>query len=162
MYILTLNFSNQTSIICFHSGFLKTWFHWNKDTSIIDVIAPTSTFVNLNFNLFIKINYSNFIHCCLIFYRAGKENKLTCCGRASTKQYNSPCKHPAQKRHLICRSLSHSTSLIERWCPRCFVMVYLAAYAHLKRCKKNQQGFCPSLFVLTLSSSYKTNFIKKN
>jgi hypothetical protein len=89
MYILTFNFQKQASII-------GTWLHWNKSTSINNfivnvIIQATSIFVN--FNLFIKINYSNFIHCCLFFYRPGKKNKLTCCGWASTEQYSSRSKH---------------------------------------------------------------------
>jgi hypothetical protein len=64
MYILTLNFPNQTSIIGFHSRFLKTWPQWNKDTSInyfiTDVIVQTTfTFINLKFHSFIKLNIKN-------------------------------------------------------------------------------------------------------
>jgi hypothetical protein len=71
MYILTFNFQKQASII-------GTWLHWNKSTSINNfivnvIIQATSIFVN--FNLFIKINYSNFIHCCLFFLSHGKEKQ---------------------------------------------------------------------------------------
>jgi hypothetical protein len=80
MYIRTLNFLNQPSIIGFYSVVLETWLHWNKDTSIYNfivnvIVRATSTFVNLNFHFFIKINYSNFIHYCFFFYHAGKEKK---------------------------------------------------------------------------------------
>jgi hypothetical protein len=69
MYILTLNFPNQVSIIWFYLGFLKTWLHWNKDISIddfiIDIIVRAAfTFVNLEYHSFIEINYSKIIHYC--------------------------------------------------------------------------------------------------
>jgi hypothetical protein len=94
MYILTLNFPNQTSIIGFLSRFLKTWLHLNKgtliDDFIIDVIVrAASTYVNLKFHSSIEINYLKIIHFCLFFNHAGKENKLTCCGQASTEQCTS-------------------------------------------------------------------------
>jgi hypothetical protein len=64
MHILTLNFLNQALIICFHLWILKTWLHF-----IIDVIVWVAlTFINLNFHSFIKINYSNFIYCCLFLH----------------------------------------------------------------------------------------------
>jgi len=77
MYTLTFNFLNQTSIIGFHLGFLKIGLHLNKGISIDDfstnvIVRTTSTFVNLKFYLFIEINYSRIIHCCLFFYHVRK------------------------------------------------------------------------------------------
>lgn len=88
-------------------------------------MPTTSTFVSLNFNPFLKINYSNIIHFCLICYRVEKENKLTCYGCDSTKQYTSWCKHPSQKGNLLYESLSHSMSCVKRGhlCLRCLIMV---------------------------------------
>ena len=118
MYIRTLNFLNQPSIIGFYSVVLETWLHWNKDTSIYNfivnvIVRATSTFVNLNFHFFIKINYSNFIHYCFFFIMQERKKKLICCGWASTKQNTSQCIHPAQVRHPLYESPSHSMSL--RW-----------------------------------------------
>jgi hypothetical protein len=82
IYILTLNFLNQTSIIGFHSGFWKILLCWNKSTSINDfiinvIVQATLIIINLNFHLFIKIYYSIFIHCCLIFFLSCKKGKQT-------------------------------------------------------------------------------------
>jgi hypothetical protein len=169
MYILTLNFSNQASIIGFHPRFLKTWLYWNKciviDNFIVNVIVQaTSTFINLNFNSFIETNYSNFIHCCLIFYCAEKEKKHMCCGRAFTKQYTSQCIHLAQKGHPLCKSYSHSTSLHWERVPDVpchgWHLAILVNHGHQKYYQKNQQHSCPSLCLLTFSSSYKIFLIR--
>jgi len=93
-YILTLNFLNQASITGFHLGFLKTWLHWNNNTSIdnfvVDVIIQrASTFVNLKLHSLTEIDFSKIINYSLFFNNAWKENKLTLSGRTSTGQHTS-------------------------------------------------------------------------
>jgi hypothetical protein len=116
LYTLTLEFPNQTSIISFYLGFLETYLHWNKGTSINDfitdvIVRTTSIFINLKFHLFIEINYQRLSIIVYFFYHARKENKLTCCGRASTKLYISQGIHFAKKGCLLCESRRHSTSM---------------------------------------------------
>jgi hypothetical protein len=79
IYILNLNFLNQASIIDFHLGFVKTWFHWNKGTFIHDflidvIVREASISINFKFHPIIKINYSKIIYC-LFFNHARKEKK---------------------------------------------------------------------------------------
>jgi hypothetical protein len=141
MYIRTLNFLNQPSIIGFYSVVLETWLHWNKDTSIdnfiVNVIVwATSTFVNLNFHFFIKINYSNFIHYCF-FYHAGKEKKTYMLWLGFNKAKYFTVYTSCSGKTPLYESPSHSMSL--RW-ERLLVSkvpchgLHLAAHALWKQC----------------------------
>jgi len=116
MYIPTLNFPNQVSIIWFYLGFLKTWLHRNKDISIDDfiidiIVRAASTFINLEYHSFIEINYSKIIHYCFFFNRARNKNILICYGWASTEQCTSYSINLAQNGHPFCEVALHSTSL---------------------------------------------------
>ena len=156
MYIQTLNFPNQSSIIGFHSRILQTWLRWNKETFIDDfivdvIIRVAFIFVNLKFYSFIEINFSKVIHYRLFFFimQERKTNMLWLSFQLAiyflVNTFYSGGTPSLQVTLALClhweRVSSHGR--------------HLATYGHQKHCQKNPAMLCLHYSLMIFSSSSK-------